>query len=290
MSTFQGKTAIITGGASGIGRAVCEGLASRGATVVVADIDATAATEVASAITGRGGRAEAKALDVRDAAAVGALIAATAEEHGRLDYMFNNAGIAVMGEEVEVTDDDWKRVLDIDLHGVVHGTRAAYALMVRQGHGHIVNTASIAGLFPGSMEISYTAAKYGVVGLSHGLRAEGASLGVKVSVVCPGFIDTAILQKSEIRSNLDRARMLALIPKPMPPERCAKAILEGVEKNRSTIVITGHAKVLWFLSRLSPDLAIFVARNAVERVRAIKASADRQRGNEEGSAGSAKGS
>ena len=267
MSTFSGKSAVVTGGASGIGRALCEGLGAAGAVVTVADLDGAGAEVVAQGIRSRGGRAQAKPLDVRDAAAVQALVDATADEHGRLDYMFNNAGVAVMGEERDVTAEDWDRVLAIDLHGVVHGTRAAYARMVRQGSGHIVNTASVAGLVPAALEVSYTAAKYGVVGLSHALRAEGARLGVKVSVVCPGFIDTPILRTSPIRGAGDRNDFLRLIPKPMAPERCARVILAGVEANRATIVVTAHAKLLWALARISPDTAIWLSTQVVERVR-----------------------
>jgi NAD(P)-dependent dehydrogenase (short-subunit alcohol dehydrogenase family) len=268
-STFQGRIAIVTGGASGIGRALCEALGAAGAVVVVADVDEIRAAAVAKGITGAGGRAQARALDVRDAAAFQALVDAVAAEHGRLDYLFNNAGIAIAGEERDVTLEDWNRVLDIDLHGVVHGVRAAYALMVRQGSGHIVNTASIAGLVPCPMEASYSAAKFGVVGLSHALRAEGKRLGVKVSVVCPGFIDTPILVNSPIRGPGDHALLRGLIPRPMPAARCARLILEGVAKNRSTIVVTTHAKLLRALSRISPELTIKVGEVIVWRLRKL---------------------
>jgi len=174
MTTFRDRTAIVTGGASGIGKAVCEALAEHGAIVVVADLDAARAETVAQGIRARGGRAQARQLDVRDAAGFQKLVGDTAAEHGRLDYLFNNAGIGVAGEERDVSLEDWNEVLAVDLHGVVHGVRAAYALMVRQGHGHIVNTASLVGLIPSGGEISYTTAKYGVVGLSHALRAGGA--------------------------------------------------------------------------------------------------------------------
>jgi NAD(P)-dependent dehydrogenase (short-subunit alcohol dehydrogenase family) len=267
MSKLSGKAAIVTGGASGIGRAVSEALGARGAVVTVADLDGPGAEAVAHGIRTRGGQAQARQLDVCDAAAVQKLVDDTAAGHGRLDYMFNNAGIAIGGEERDVSLDDWNRVLDVDLHGVVHGVRAAYALMVRQGSGHIVNTASVAGLVPCPGEISYCAAKYGVVGLSHALRAEGARLGVRVSVVCPGFIDTPILTKAPIRSTIPRAKLMAMIPKPMPPERCARIILDGVEKNRSTILVTGHAKALWYLERVSPDAAIWLGTQIVERMR-----------------------
>ncbi len=272
MGSFEGKIAIVTGGASGIGRAVCEALGARGATVVVADIAADAAAEVARGITGRGGRAEGKPLDVRDADAVAKLVGDTAAAHGRLDYLFNNAGIAIMGEERDVSLDDWRRVLDIDLNGVVYGVRAAYPIMLKQGHGHIVNTASLAGLVPAPGEISYVAAKFGVVGLSYSLRAEGARFGVKVSVVCPGFIDTPILHTSPIRFAADRARLLKMVPKPMPPEEAARVILRGVEKNRATIVVTGHAKLLWALHRLSPSITLRIGEWAIDRLRSARES------------------
>ena len=270
MSIFSGRSAVVTGGASGIGRAVCEALAAEGAVVTVTDLDGPGAEAVALGIGAGGGGAAGRPLDVRDAAAVAKLVGDVATEHGLLDYLFNNAGIASMGEELQVTLDDWNKVLDVDLHGVVHGVRAAYPIMVAQGSGHIVNTASVAGLVPAAMEASYTAAKYGVVGLSHALRAEGKSLGVKsLSVVCPGFIQTPILQLSPIRGGGDRQKFLSLIPKPMPPERAARIILDGVARNRSTIVVTRHAKLLWALQRLSPDAAIWLSTQVVERVRKL---------------------
>jgi NAD(P)-dependent dehydrogenase (short-subunit alcohol dehydrogenase family) len=268
MNPFSGKTAIVTGGASGIGRAVCEELGERRAVVIVADVDHVRAEAVAQSITSAGGRAQARSLDVRDAAAFQKLVDDTAAEHGRLDYLFNNAGIAIGGEERDVSLEDWNKVLDVNLHGVVHGVRAAYAVMVRQGSGHIVNTASLAGLVPATGEISYTTAKYGVVGLSHALRAEGARLGVKVSVVCPGFIDTPILVNSPIRG-ADADKLRTLLPKAMPPERCARIILRGVAKNRSTIVVTGLAWGLWWLSRVSPDAVIWLSGRVMDRMRKL---------------------
>lgn len=272
MKPWKDAVAIVTGGASGIGRALCLGLGERGAIVVVADIDADAAAEVARAIAAAGGRGSSRAVDVRDAAAVQRLVDEAVDEHGRIDFLFNNAGIGILGEQRDVTLDDWRRVLDVNLNGVVHGVVAAYPTMVRQGRGHIVNTASLAGLIPAALELSYTASKYAVVGLSQGLRAEGARLGVRVSVVCPGFIDTPILQQSEIRSPVERAPLMKMIPTPMPPEKCARAILKGVAQNRSTIVVTAHAKLLYALHRLSPALVERLWIGVIDRFRAERRS------------------
>lgn len=272
MSTFSGAAAVVTGGASGIGRALCEALARRGARVVVADRNVEGAAGVAAAITAAGGRARAAAVDVADFSSVERLIDGAVRAHGRIDLLFNNAGIGVFGEELDVSLEDWQRVLDVNLWGVIHGIRAAYPRMVSQRGGHIVNTASLAGLSPACFEISYTASKYAVVGLSRALRAEGAAYGVKLSVVCPGFIQTPILQTVEIRRPIDRARLLAMTPTPMPPERCAEVILRGVEKNRGVIPVTWLGWVGWWIDRLSPALSDRMWRAYAGKVRSMTAA------------------
>ncbi len=266
MDIFQDKIAIVTGAASGIGRALSQELARRGAVVVMADVNAGMVEEAARSITAAGGRAHAAVLDVTDAAAVKRLVHDTAAAHGRLDYLFNNAGIGVGGEALDFELEDWRRVIEVNLFGAVHGVAAAYPLMVRQGHGHIVNTASLAGLTPAPGEISYTASKYGIVGLSTALRIEAAHHGVKVSVVCPGLIATPIFEHVKM-IKVDRAQIIKLLGKGFPPERCAQAVLRGVESNRAIIVVTGLAKTLYWMQRLSPGLAALVWRQYMKEMR-----------------------
>jgi NAD(P)-dependent dehydrogenase (short-subunit alcohol dehydrogenase family) len=254
MDCFRGKVAIVTGGASGIGRRVCEELGRHGATAIVADINPEGAREVAGTISANGGSASAARLDVREAEAVGTLIDETVADHGRLDYMFNNAGIDIGGETRDLLPEHWERVLDINLMGVVHGTRAAYAVMVRQGFGHIVNTASLCGIMPIPLQVPYATAKHAVVGLSTSLRAEGAGLGVKVSAFCPGVIQTPLIEKSMV-VNSTMEDILSLAPmKIMELNGAVRAMLRGVARNQAIIVCPFESRMSWWMYRLSPAL------------------------------------
>jgi NAD(P)-dependent dehydrogenase (short-subunit alcohol dehydrogenase family) len=267
MGAFAGRVAIVTGGASGIGRALGEELGRRGAEVILADLNGERAATVAGEIARAGGRAKGVALDVRDAAAVRTLVNDTVARFGRIDYLFNNAGIAINGEARDLALADWKSVLDVNLGGVVHGVAAAYPAMLAHGGGHIVNTASAAGLLPAPGLTPYSASKHAVVGLSLSLRAEAADLGVRVSVVCPGFIDTPIIHDSRY-VKLDRERMVANVaPHMMRPDRAARVILDGVERNRPLILVTGLAHALWWLYRIAPSLVWWFARFMMRKTR-----------------------
>jgi NAD(P)-dependent dehydrogenase (short-subunit alcohol dehydrogenase family) len=266
---FSGKVAVVTGAASGIGRAVAARLGSLGATVYAADINEPGAKQTASAITGAGGNSYAAKLDVTKSAEIKKLIDNVAKKHGRLDYMFNNAGIAIVGETRDMTDEHWKKIIDINLMGVLAGTLAAYRVMVRQGFGHIVNTASLAGLLPVPLETSYSLTKYAVVGLSTSLRGEGADLGVKVSVVCPGFIRTPILD-NYIPVGFNRADLTDKPKKMTDVNDAAHIILKGVAKNKSIILVGSDAHIAWFLYKIWPGLVDFIGRKAMDNLRKIR--------------------
>ncbi len=267
MDCFRDKIAIVTGGASGIGRTVCAELGRYGAATVVADIDFEGAQEVADAISGNGGRARAARLDVTDAEAIQGLIDETVAEHGRLDFMFNNAGINIAGEARDLLPDHWKRVLDINLMGVVHGTRLAYALMVEQGSGHIVNTASLCGIMPVPFEAPYATAKHAVVGLSTSLRAEGAGLGVRVSAFCPGVIRTPLIEKSLV-VNSSMEEILSISPLGiMELEDAVGVLLRGVARNQSIIVCPFESRMTWWMYRLAPSLLGRLVGRTVEQFR-----------------------
>ena len=155
---YNNKTVFVTGGASGIGRALCLALAGRGASVTVADVNGDAAAGVAEEIAATGGHARACTLDVSDEGAVYGAVEAAVAEGGRLDYYFNNAGIGISADALDLDIGQWRKVFDVNLFGVLYGTMAAYAAMAKQGAGHIVNVASMAGFAPFSMNTPYTAA------------------------------------------------------------------------------------------------------------------------------------
>lgn len=270
---FSHCVAIVTGGASGIGRALCEELGRRGAVVVVADINETGAQAVAAAVAAMGGRASATFLDVRDAAAIRTLVDSTAEAHGRLDLMVNNAGIGVGGEIPELSLEHWRTVVEINLMGVVHGVIAAYPLMVRQGAGHIVNIASLSALIASPGLAPYATTKGAVVSLTNALRAEAEMYGVKASAVCPGFVATAIFD-SAIGVRFDTQDLLNKLRLPViPAQVAAREILRGVERNAGLIVFPGSARLLWLLARMSPALLRPLQRRMAARLRSVRREA-----------------
>jgi len=276
--SFEGAVAVVTGAASGIGKALTGALVERGAYVVVADVNGAGAAEVAGA---HAAAAEPITLDVCDAAAVRSVIEQTAEQHGRLDYLFNNAGIGAGGPVETLPLALWDRVIDVDLGGVVHGVAAAYPIMVRQGSGHIVNTASLAGLVPSPFLTPYAAAKAGVVGLSVSLRVEAAAHGVRVSVVCPGPIETPMLDRSNPPdvpglppTPVDARKLLTnALGTPYDPGALAEDVLAGVSQNQAIIVAPQSARDAWGFFRASPeDLLAMMGDRATAS--ALRRSAD----------------
>jgi NAD(P)-dependent dehydrogenase (short-subunit alcohol dehydrogenase family) len=271
--SLTGTTAFITGGASGIGAALADSLTRRGAAVWVADRQYDSAEELAARLRSRGADAHAVQLDVRDPEAFATAVADVIGTAGRLDYLFNNAGIGIGGEVDTLSLDDWTDIIDVNLRGVVHGVQAAYPVMIRQGSGHIVNTASMAGLVTTSAQAGYSATKHAVVALSKTLRVEAATHGVKVSVLCPGVVRTPILDGGAYGRNTRVSRedlaKLGESLRPMAPDAFAEQALHGVLRNQAIIVVPRWWKALWYLERLSPTLSMRVAATALKRTREV---------------------
>ena len=208
---FTGRVAIVTGSGRGIGRAIAERFAADGASVVVADLNAETAGDVARSIGASGGTAIAVPTDVTDPGAADALAAAAVERFGRIDVLVNNAGILRMTRAADVSPEEWHLVIDANLTGSFLCARAAYPALKATGRGRIVNVASMAGRATSTLGgVHYTTAKAGVLGLTRHLAREWAIDGITVNAISPGIVDTPM-----VRGSIDEARMarvLASIP------------------------------------------------------------------------------
>jgi NAD(P)-dependent dehydrogenase (short-subunit alcohol dehydrogenase family) len=219
---FAGKIAVVTGGTSGIGYAVSEELLKRGATVFVIGSRKESVEKAGASLAGYK-NARFAAVDVRDNAAVEKMIADCVRECGRLDYLFNNAGISQKNPYVESTLDDWREMIDINLWGVIYGINAALPVMRAQKSGHIINTSSITALFGTPYQTLYVATKNAVLGLTDCLYYEYLPDNIFFTVVCPGAVATPIFK--------DR------IPKDaVTAEEAARIILDGVAQKERLIV------------------------------------------------------
>lgn len=263
--TYQGSVSIITGGASGIGRAIGIELASRGAgEIVIADLQTTLAEETAEVIRKAGSRATVVTLDVRDTDAVERMVADVQRTSSRIDYVFNNAGTGVMGETHLLEKRDWDQTIDINIGGVVNVVRAVYPRLMAQGYGHLVNTASMAGLVGSPFLSVYVGTKHFVVGLSKSMRIEAARHGVRVTALCPGAVRTPLLTGGSIGRSMYEmtdARKLAWWERFRPGDVgvFAKETLDCVAKNDAIIVLPKHNRIGVALFRLVPGLEEKVA-------------------------------
>jgi NADP-dependent 3-hydroxy acid dehydrogenase YdfG len=276
-SSVSGKVAFVTGGASGIGAALSTKLVDEGAEVWIADRQVGSAQELAQRLDSDGGKPHAIELDVRSYPSFERAVAEAVQQSGRIDYLFNNAGIGVGGEIDSYTLDDWNDVFDVNLRGVAHGIQAVYPIMIQQHSGHIVNTASLAGLVAAPGSASYTATKHAVVAISKVLRVEAERHGVQVSVLCPGAIRTPILTMGKY-GRFDGVSDEQLLKfwepfRPMAPEKFAERALRAVLRGDAIIVVPAWWKASWYLDRLSPLLSMRAARLTLKRLREMESTA-----------------
>jgi NAD(P)-dependent dehydrogenase (short-subunit alcohol dehydrogenase family) len=278
--TVSGKVAFISGGASGIGAALAAELVEQGAEVWIADRQIAAAQELAQRLNEAGGQAHAIELDVRSYPDFERTVGEAVRHSGRIDYLFNNAGIGVAGEVDSYALEDWNDVFDVNLRGVVHGIQAVYPIMIRQRCGHIVNTASMSGLVATASQASYSATKHAVVAISKTLRLEAERHGVRVSVLCPGAIRTPAVTGGKFgrthRYRDDGLRNMAERGRPITPEKFATRALRAVLRGRAIVVIPAWWKAWWYLERLSPTLSMRFAKVVMlKQMRAIEATGAR---------------
>lgn len=263
MKSFKDKVAAITGAGSGIGRALAVELARRGCLLALSDINEIGLAETAEQARAAGGRVTTQRVDVADRAAVYAWADAVAREHGRVNLIFNNAGVA-LGATVEgARDEDFEWLMDINFWGVVHGTRAFLPHLKASGEGHVVNISSVFGLIGVPSQSAYNASKFAVRGFTESLRQELDVMrcGVSSTSVHPGGIKTNIARAARTDGSI---ASLGLDPSQATdrfaqnfittPEAAAKTILRAVERDRRRVLVGPDAYVIDALQRLLPSL------------------------------------
>lgn len=237
---FEGKICIVTGGTSGIGLAISKALLGRGAQVYLVGIPEESVEAARGELAGHE-NARFAVVDVTKYDDVQGIVDRAVEENGRLDYMFNNAGIGGTAPFEFATLDHWKQMIDINLWGVVYGVHAAFPVMAKQGSGHIVNTSSIAGVIAPPYQALYSATKFAVVGMTEALRYEHAWRGIHFSCICPYNVATPIFGGVEPPEDA------------ITPEEAAEYSLAGVERKEGIIVFPESAKDKWMPLRCDQE-------------------------------------
>ena len=252
-----GRVALVTGAASGIGRAIALALARRGCRLAVADIDGAGLAETAAQVEALGAGASRHVIDVADRAAVAALPAALLTQHERLDLLVNNAGVALGGTFEQVSEEDFDWLMAINFGAVVALTRAFLPLLRKSDDARIVNVSSVYGLVSPPGQSAYSASKFAVRGFSNALRHELAGTRVGVTVVHPGGVATSIARSARVPAGVPAAEIAerrAASEKMlrMPPERAGEIIVRAVERRRARVLVGGDAVFVALVERLAP--------------------------------------
>jgi NAD(P)-dependent dehydrogenase (short-subunit alcohol dehydrogenase family) len=266
-SNLRGRTALITGAGSGIGRELALLAARRGADVVICDVHQPNLKEVETTLRARGaGAVLARRVDVASRDEMRDFADAVHAEAGAVDLLINNAGVGLGAGFLDTELEDWDWIVGINVLGVVHGCRFFVPRMVERGAGgHVVNLSSMAGFFASPTLAAYSTTKFAVLGLSEALREELRPYGIGVTAICPGMINTPITRNAPARGSLAdpaaRERVVALYRRRnYGPERVARKILRAVERDRTVAPVAPEAWIGYALKRISPRLAGWAAR------------------------------
>ncbi len=252
--TVSGCTAVITGSASGIGRALAVSLAKRGCTLLIADLNEEGAGRTLEMVGQAGGTGEVFRCDVSKFEDVKRMADHCIDAWGRVDMLVNNAGVATAGIFGDIPIKDWEWIMSVNLWGVIYGCHAFIPAMKRQGSGYIVNVASAAGIISSPEMSSYNVTKAGVISLSETLKSELAPNNIGVTVVCPTFLKTNLLENMRYTDDFQRDfTRTAFDYAKISPEAVAEMTIEAVEKDRLYVLPQLSAKMFWYSKRLSPS-------------------------------------
>jgi short-subunit dehydrogenase len=258
MRQLSGKVAVITGAASGIGRALAVELAHEGTALALADRDAIGLAETAQLVAAAGATVSQHVVDVADEAAVTAFAADVLREHGAVDVVVNNAGVSIFGSVLELTTGEIAWLMGVNFWGVVHGTKAFLPALLARPEACLVNISSVFGLWGPPGQSAYAASKFAVRGFSESLRAELAGTNVRVVTVHPGGIRTAIARNARVAAAADPSTAAALTARfeqqflTMPPQALAARIVDAVKRGRERVVAANDARRIDALVRLCP--------------------------------------
>lgn len=254
---LAGRTAVVTGAAAGIGRAISVSLARRGCHLALADVDETGMSDTAELVCKYGVRISKHRIDVADRVAVAEFPDIVAAEHSGVDVLVNNAGVAVGGTFEQVTDEDFEWLFEINFWGVVRMTRAFLPLLRASGDARVVNISSVYGIVAPPEQAAYSASKFAVRGFSEALRHELEGSGVGVSVVHPGGVATSIAENARVPAGVSeeeiaqrRAKYRKLLR--LAPEVAGETIVRGIERRQSRILVGSDAKTISLIARLVP--------------------------------------
>lgn len=268
MTQFAGKTAVVTGAASGIGREIARQLAADGSFVLVTDLAGAPVDEVVAEIKRAEGNAAGMVVDVTKPADLQAAVDAVVAEHGRLDYMFSNAGVGIFGDLELISTAESDAIVDVNLRAVINGVTIAYQQMIKQSGGHIVTTASAAGLLPVPLQAHYCATKHAVIGLHKALALESGRHGVATTVFCPAWVESGMFDTSTLRGSLAGVDPREMVPvKPLATEIAVERLLRGVRRKRRMVITPAYARVGWWIERLSPALSHHLHRISAVGIR-----------------------
>jgi NAD(P)-dependent dehydrogenase (short-subunit alcohol dehydrogenase family) len=268
MKDLKGKTALITGAASGIGRELALTFGDEGAIVLIADIDAAGLEETSGMLGRRGIENRRYVVDVSEGDQVSAMAEEVEGEFGGLDVLVNNAGVFVWADFADTTRKDWERLMGVNLWGAILTINAFLPGMISEKSGHIVNVSSLGGLVTMPTLSAYSTTKFGLVGLTETLRHELEPHCIAVTLVCPGNIDTPIINHIVVRG-YDREKLTrvsyGLLPR-MKPGKAAAIILRGIKKGKAMIILTPSAHCMYLLKRLSPNLYHIMLGRLMRRI------------------------